>query len=82
MVLRANDRKFGLIVDKVSEVLNIAGENIEPAPAFSTNVETDFILGMGKVGQSVKILLDIDRVLSSEDVIVPPSTETPIAKAA
>jgi purine-binding chemotaxis protein CheW len=57
----------GIIVDRVSEVLNIAGENIEEAPTFGTAVDTAFILGMGKIGQSVKILLDIDKVLSSEE---------------
>jgi purine-binding chemotaxis protein CheW len=57
----------GIIVDRVSEVLNIAGENIEEAPTFGTAVDTAFILGMGKIGQSVKILLDIDKVLSSDE---------------
>lgn len=57
----------GIIVDRVSEVLNIAGENIEEAPTFGTAVDTAFILGMGKIGQSVKILLDIDRVLTTEE---------------
>lgn len=58
----------GIVVDRVSEVLNIAGENIEPAPEFGTAVDTQFILGMGKIGQSVKILLDIDRVLSAGEI--------------
>ena len=58
---------IGLIVDKVSEVLSIAEENIEDAPNFGMSVESQFILGMGKIGQSVKILLDIDRVLGAED---------------
>lgn len=57
----------GIIVDRVSEVLNIAGENIEEPPSFGTSVDTAFILGMGKIGQSVKILLDIDKVLSTEE---------------
>ena len=58
-------RKFstGIIVDRVQEVLDIAGKDIEEAPQFGTSVDTDFILGMGKIGESVKILLDIDRVL-------------------
>jgi purine-binding chemotaxis protein CheW len=62
-------RKFntGIIVDKVSEVLSIGAENIEKAPSFGEAVNTDFILGMGKIGQSVKILLDIDRVLAAEE---------------
>ncbi|MGE5295923.1 MAG: chemotaxis protein CheW [Solirubrobacterales bacterium] len=63
-------RKFntGIVVDRVQEVLDIAGENIEEAPQFGSSVETDFILGMGKVGESVKILLDIDKVLVREEL--------------
>ena len=68
-----NGRKLstGLIVDRVSEVLDIAAEKIEDPPTFDAAVDTDFILGMGKIGESVKILLDIDRVLSAADSIVP-----------
>jgi purine-binding chemotaxis protein CheW len=56
----------GIIVDHVSEVLDIAAENIEDPPAFGSSVESGFILGMAKIGQAVKILLDIDAVLGSE----------------
>ena len=55
-------------MDRVSEVLDIASEAIEEAPSFGAAVDTDFILGMGKIGQSVKILLDIDRVLAAGEV--------------
>ena len=60
------DHKFstGIVVDRVQEVLDIAGENIEEAPQFGSSVNTDFILGMGKISDSVKILLDIDKVLA------------------
>ena len=58
----------GIIVDHVSEVLEIPGENIEDPPTFGTAVATDFILGMGKVGEAVKILLDIDMVLDGGTV--------------
>mgnify|MGYP001293317797 CR=1 FL=1 len=54
----------GIVVDRVQEVLDIEGHNIEAPPQFGGSVNTDFILGMGKVGDSVKILLDIDRVLA------------------
>ncbi len=59
-------RRFntGIVVDCVQEVLDIGDESIEPAPHLGTNVNTDFILGMGKINNSVKILLDIDKVLS------------------
>ena len=62
-------RKFstGIVVDRVQEVLDIAGEDIEEAPQFGSSVNTDFILGMGKIGESVKILLDIDKVLEGTD---------------
>ncbi len=56
----------GIIVDHVQEVLDIGTEAIEEAPQFGASVNTDFILGMGKVEDSVKILLDIDRVLGGE----------------
>ena len=58
----------GIVVDHVQEVLDIAGQNIEKAPQFGQSVNTDFILGMGKIGESVKILLDIDEVLSNVDL--------------
>jgi purine-binding chemotaxis protein CheW len=58
----------GIVVDHVSEVLDIDGESIEDAPQFGSSVDTAFILGMGKVGESVKMLLDIDRVLVDADL--------------
>ena len=60
--------EMGIIVDKVSEVLDIAGEDIDETPTFGDAVDTDFILGMGKVSESVKILLDIDKVLAAADL--------------
>jgi purine-binding chemotaxis protein CheW len=58
----------GIVVDHVQEVLDIAGQDIEDAPQFGSSVDTDFILGMGKIGDSVKILLDIDKVLGGNDL--------------
>jgi len=60
--------KIGVVVDAVSEVLNIKGEDIENTPAFGTSVNIDYILGMAKMGGSVKILLDIDKVLNTQDI--------------
>jgi purine-binding chemotaxis protein CheW len=59
---------MGLIVDEVSEVLNVLADQIEASPSFGAKVDTDFILGMGKVGQKVVMLLDVDKVLSVEEV--------------
>lgn len=59
---------MGIVVDEVSEVLNISGDQIEAAPSLGTNVDTHFILGMAKTESAVKILLDIDKVLSAEEI--------------
>jgi len=59
----------GIIVDSVSEVLNIKGEDIEDAPTFGTSLDTEYILGMAKIEGGVKILLDIDRVLSGMEIV-------------
>jgi purine-binding chemotaxis protein CheW len=59
---------MGTIVDEVSEVLGVAAEQIEPAPSFGTAVNTDFILGMGKVAQKVVMLLDVDKVLTTGEM--------------
>jgi purine-binding chemotaxis protein CheW len=58
---------IGIIVDSVSEVLNISGEDIEPTPNLGSALNTDYILGLAKVKGQVKILLDIDRVLSAAE---------------
>jgi purine-binding chemotaxis protein CheW len=59
---------IGILVDSVSEVLNIKGADIEDAPNFGSCLNTDYILGMAKTGGKVKILLEIGRVLSSEEI--------------
>ena len=65
---RSEKLLMGAVVDSVSEVLNIKSEEIEDAPAFGTGLETDYILGMAKIERGVKILLDIDRVLTEEEI--------------
>lgn len=62
--------QIGIVVDSVSEVLNVKGEEIEDTPTFGTKLNTDYILGMAKMEGGVKILLDIDRVLSADEIIV------------
>jgi purine-binding chemotaxis protein CheW len=59
--------QVGVVVDAVSEVLNIKADDIEATPSFGTRLNTDFILGMAKMNGGIKILLDINRVLSSEE---------------
>ena len=59
--------QVGTVVDAVSEVLTIKAGDIEAAPCFGTRLNTEFILGMAKMNGGIKILLDIDRVLTSEE---------------
>ncbi len=61
-------RDIGIIVDTVSEVLDVPTEDIEPPPSPDNSADTSFILGMGKVNDAVKILLDIDKVLACEEL--------------
>ncbi|MDF1615174.1 chemotaxis protein CheW [Desulfurivibrio dismutans] len=60
---RSSAVQVGMVVDSVSEVVNIAGSEIEPPPSMGASTESDNILGMAKVKGEVKILLDVDRVV-------------------
>jgi purine-binding chemotaxis protein CheW len=59
---------LGIMVDAVSEVLEIPGSEIEPPPSFGAKIRADFIAGMGKVNGKFVILLDIQRVLSADEI--------------
>ena len=59
---------IGVVVDAVNEVLDIDLADIEPAPAFGARIRTDFIHGMGKVRGKFVILLNVDHVLSLDDL--------------
>ena len=55
---------MGVIADSVSEVVSFAAEDVEPAPEFGTAIRVDFLHGLGKVGKSFVLILDINRVLA------------------
>ena len=59
---------IGIVVDAVSEVLNIKEDEIEETPTFGTNLNIEYILGLAKIEGGVKILLNIDKVLSNEEI--------------
>jgi purine-binding chemotaxis protein CheW len=69
VVVEVDNRTVGMIVDGVSEVLQINRGDIEPPPPLGARVKTEFIEGMGKVGDRLMILLDIDRILSTEEKV-------------
>lgn len=58
----------GVVVDAVNAVIEIAGDQIEPAPAFGAKVRSDFIRGMGKVDGRFVIILNVNKVLSLDDL--------------
>lgn len=68
IVVHADQVEVGIIVDRVSEVLDVASADIEDTPSFGAAVDTRFILGIGKAGGKVTILLDIDKALTDQDV--------------
>lgn len=68
VVVNVNDNSVGLVVDKVSEVITIPATEIEPPPATGRSFK-HYIAGMGKIGQQVKILLDIEALLETESFI-------------
>ncbi len=59
---------IGVFVDAVSEVLDIEENDIEKTPSLGADVNTDFILGMAKIKDSVKILLNVEKVLTTEEI--------------
>lgn len=59
---------MGVIADSVSQVISMSEDEILPAPAFGTRVRIDFLRGMGKSGEKFVLILDIDKVLSAEDL--------------
>lgn len=61
-------RVIGMVVDAVNEVLELAQNQIEPAPSFGNRIRADFIRGMGKLDERLVVLLDVGRVLSDDEM--------------
>ncbi len=68
IVTQISDTEIGVIVDKVSEVQNIANDQIQEPPTSAMQIKTNFLLGMAKVEERVIILLRIDEILTSDDI--------------
>ena len=69
IVVQVRGVQLGILVDRVSEVKAIKGEEIADAPSFGTEVDTEFLLGIAKGAGRVTLLLDIDRVLTTAEVL-------------
>ncbi len=88
IVVQLRGVQIGIVVDRVSEVLNISASDIEPPPSFGADVQTEYLLGLAKGQDRVRLLLDIERALSSSEVEVlritageTPAAESPAAAA-
>lgn len=68
LVVGDEEQELGVVVDSVSEVLEIATADIEPPPAFGARVRNDFISGMGKVGGRFVVVLNMNTVLDVEEI--------------
>jgi len=76
IVLNVRGRVVGAVVDSVSDVLELAGELIKPAPEMNTNVDTSFITGIASVGERMLILMDIEALMSSTDMGLMDTTQS------
>ncbi|MGA2413342.1 MAG: chemotaxis protein CheW [Candidatus Sulfotelmatobacter sp.] len=71
---------MGVLADSVSQVIDLAAEEIAETPAFGTRVKTEYLLGMGAVGKKFCLILDIDKVLSADEFLAATeSAANPIA---
>jgi purine-binding chemotaxis protein CheW len=73
IVLTVGTKVMGLIVDAVSDVLNIPKKDIQPTPDFGAQVDSQLISGMAKAGEKLVVLLDIDRVLGGAELAAVPT---------
>ena len=69
IVIKTSSIMMGILVDKVSEVVNVASDEIEDAPFFGSEVNTEYLLGIGKTGGRIRMLLDIEKVITASDII-------------
>lgn len=60
---------MGVLADDVAEVIDLDADSIEPPPPFGTTARVDYLTGMGKIGRKFALVLDIDRVLSSDEIL-------------
>ena len=69
IVIKTSTVMMGILVDKVSEVVTVASGDIEDTPSFGQDVNPEYLLGVGKTGGQVRLLLDIEKVITASDII-------------
>ena len=68
IILNVAGRIVGMVVDSVSDVIELKPEQIRPAPGFSSSFDTSYITGLGTVDERMLILMDIERLMSASDM--------------
>ena len=68
IILNLRNRVVGIVVDSVSDVMELAADNVKAAPDIESVIDNDCILGLGSVGERMLILLDIEKLMSSVDM--------------
>ncbi|MEG2554455.1 MAG: chemotaxis protein CheW, partial [Hafnia sp.] len=68
IVLNFSQRVVGIVVDGVSDVLSLTTDQIRPAPEFAVTLSTEYLTGLGSLGERMLILVDIEKLLSSEEM--------------
>ncbi len=68
IILNVTGRVMGIVVDGVSDVLTLEAEQMRPTPGFGSVIDTEYILGLGTVGERMLILIDIEKLMSSGDM--------------
>ncbi|MCL5060393.1 MAG: chemotaxis protein CheW [Candidatus Thermoplasmatota archaeon] len=68
IVLNIAGRVVGMVVDSVSDVMTLSPEQVRPAPEIGTVFDTDYLIGLGTIGERMLILVDIDRLMSSSEM--------------
>jgi purine-binding chemotaxis protein CheW len=68
IVLNFVNRVVGIVVDGVSDVLSLTQDQIRPAPEFAVTMSTEYLTGLGSLGDRMLILVDIEKLLSSEEM--------------
>ena len=91
VVFQGESLTMGVLSDTVSQVIDLSADDIEKIPPFGTRVKTEYLLGMGALGKKFCLILDIDKVLSAEELLTvneslsddlaPGAGANPVAKA-
>lgn len=68
IVLQINSRYVGVVVDAVSDVITLGKDDVRPAPEFGVSFDSRYLLGLASVGESMVVVIDIERLISSDEI--------------